>query len=139
MIITTKKTTITLLTSAALSAGLALSPIMVSAETSPFVSAELSGSYMQLAEAAGDVGKSATEHQDSVLEDENGTVESDDMTTEPGAAGNVEDSATKHQKSVTEDEMDTDDSSKMKKDHKTKNGSGMEQNMEEEGDMGIKK
>lgn len=132
MIITTKKTTITLLTSAALSAGLALSPMMVSAETSPFISAELSGSYMQLAEAA-------TEHQDSVLDDENGTVESDDMTTEPGAAGNVEDSATKHQKSVTEDEMDTDDSSKMKKDHKTKNGSGMEQDMEEEGDMGIKK
>ncbi len=45
------KTKIALTTSALLTAGLALSPMMASAETAnPFASAELSSGYMQLAE-----------------------------------------------------------------------------------------
>ena len=42
MAITTNKTTIALAASAALTAGLALSPILASAGTNPFASAELS-------------------------------------------------------------------------------------------------
>jgi uncharacterized low-complexity protein len=50
MSISTNKTTIALAASAALTAGLALSPLTVSADTNPFVSTELSSGYMQLAE-----------------------------------------------------------------------------------------
>lgn len=50
MSITSKKSTIALAASAALTAGLALSPTMVSADTNPFENAELSSGYMQLAE-----------------------------------------------------------------------------------------
>ena len=45
-----KKTTIALAASAALTAGLTLSPMTASADTNPFASAELSNGYMQLAE-----------------------------------------------------------------------------------------
>ena len=56
-----KKTTIALAASAALSAGLALSPMMASADANPFASAELSSGYMQLAEGncGGDMKKDA--------------------------------------------------------------------------------
>tara|TARA_R110002049_G_scaffold233509_7_gene406855 strand:+ start:1296 stop:1700 length:405 start_codon:yes stop_codon:yes gene_type:complete len=56
-----KKTTIALAASAALSAGLALSPMMASADANPFASAELSSGYMQLAEGncGGDMKKGA--------------------------------------------------------------------------------
>lgn len=51
MSITTNKKTIALAASAALTAGLALSPALVSADvTNPFGSTELSSGYMQLAE-----------------------------------------------------------------------------------------
>lgn len=50
MSISTNKTTIALAASAALTAGLALSPTIASADTNPFASAELSSGYMQLAE-----------------------------------------------------------------------------------------
>jgi uncharacterized low-complexity protein len=50
MSISTNKTTIALAASAALTAGLALSPTLVNADTNPFASAELSSGYMQLAE-----------------------------------------------------------------------------------------
>jgi uncharacterized low-complexity protein len=50
MSISTNKTTIALAASAALTAGLALSPMTVSAEANPFASTELSSGYMQLAE-----------------------------------------------------------------------------------------
>ncbi|MCX4188079.1 low-complexity protein [Methylophaga sp. OBS4] len=46
---TTKKTSIAFAASAAMTAGLALSPIMANAEANPFASAELSSGYMQLA------------------------------------------------------------------------------------------
>jgi uncharacterized low-complexity protein len=59
MSITTKKTTIALAASAALSASLALSPMMASADTNPFASAELSSGYMQLAEGACGANKEA--------------------------------------------------------------------------------
>ncbi len=59
MSITTKKTTIALAASAALSAGLALSPMMASADTNPFASAELSSGYMQLAEGTCGANKEA--------------------------------------------------------------------------------
>tara|TARA_R110002049_G_scaffold233509_7_gene406854 strand:+ start:880 stop:1254 length:375 start_codon:yes stop_codon:yes gene_type:complete len=61
MSITTKKTTIALAASAALSAGLALSPMMASADANPFASAELSSGYMQVAEGncGGDMKKDA--------------------------------------------------------------------------------
>ncbi|HDY85424.1 hypothetical protein LCGC14_0600300 [marine sediment metagenome] len=48
---TTKKTTIALAASAALTAGLALSPMTVSADVNPFGNTELSSGYMQLAES----------------------------------------------------------------------------------------
>lgn len=50
MSLTTKKTTIALAASVALTAGLALSPMVASADANPFASAELSNGYMQLAE-----------------------------------------------------------------------------------------
>tara|TARA_R110002153_G_scaffold107109_3_gene246801 strand:- start:57269 stop:57610 length:342 start_codon:yes stop_codon:yes gene_type:complete len=50
MSITTKKTTIALAASAALTAGLALSPMIASADANPFGNTELSSGYMQLAE-----------------------------------------------------------------------------------------
>jgi uncharacterized low-complexity protein len=50
MSITTKKTTITLAASAALSAGLALSPMMASADSNPFLSNEMTSGYMHFAE-----------------------------------------------------------------------------------------
>ena len=50
MSITINKTTIALATSAVLTAGLALSPTLASADTNPFASAELSSGYLQLAE-----------------------------------------------------------------------------------------
>jgi len=50
MTIATNKTILSLAASAALTAGLALSPTMASAEANPFASAELSSGYMQLAE-----------------------------------------------------------------------------------------
>jgi len=59
MSITTKKTTFALAASAALSAGLALSPMMASADTNPFASAELSSGYMQLAEGTCGANKEA--------------------------------------------------------------------------------
>lgn len=59
MSITTKKTTITLAASAALSAGLMLSPMMASADTNPFASTELSSGYMQLAEGGCGANKEA--------------------------------------------------------------------------------
>ncbi|HDY85423.1 hypothetical protein LCGC14_0600290 [marine sediment metagenome] len=101
MLITTKKMTISLLTSAALSAGLAISPMTASAEANPFATVESSTVYLQLAEA--EVEKSATEHQDSVMEDENDVIESDEMSPDHDVTGEVEDSATEHQESVTED------------------------------------
>ncbi len=54
---TSKKTSIALAAGAALTAGLAFSPL-ASADANPFVSAELSSGYMQLAEHHGDEGKS---------------------------------------------------------------------------------
>ena len=45
-----KKSTISLATSAALATGLALSPTLASADSSPFETAELSSGYLQLAE-----------------------------------------------------------------------------------------
>jgi uncharacterized low-complexity protein len=50
MSISTNKTTIALAASAVLTAGIALSPSIASADTNPFASAELSSGYMQLAE-----------------------------------------------------------------------------------------
>ncbi|MFT7413947.1 MAG: putative low-complexity protein [Methylophagaceae bacterium] len=50
MSITSKKSTIALAASAALTASLALSPTLVSADTNPFATAELSSGYMQVAE-----------------------------------------------------------------------------------------
>ena len=49
MSISTDKKALGLATGALLSAGLAFTPTLVSAETSPFSSTELSGGYMQLA------------------------------------------------------------------------------------------
>jgi uncharacterized low-complexity protein len=54
---TSKKTSIAIAASAAMTAGLALSPSMASADSNPFVSAELSSGYMQLAEHHADEGK----------------------------------------------------------------------------------
>ncbi|WP_438970070.1 HvfA family oxazolone/thioamide-modified RiPP metallophore [Methylophaga sp.] len=54
---TTKKTSIAIAASAAMTAGLALSPSIASAEANPFASAELSSGYMQLAEHHGEEGK----------------------------------------------------------------------------------
>lgn len=54
---TTKKTSIAIAASAAMTAGLALSPSIASAEANPFVSAELSSGYMQLAEHHAEEGK----------------------------------------------------------------------------------
>jgi len=59
MSITTKKTTIALAASAALSAGLALSPMMASANANPFGNTELTSGYMQLAEATCGANKAA--------------------------------------------------------------------------------
>jgi uncharacterized low-complexity protein len=59
MSFTTKKTTIALAASVALSAGLALSPMIASADTNPFASAELSSGYMQLAEGTCGANKEA--------------------------------------------------------------------------------
>ena len=50
MSITTNKTTLALAAGTVLTAGLALSPTLASADTNPFASAELSSGYMQLAE-----------------------------------------------------------------------------------------
>lgn len=50
MSITSNKSTIALAASAALTASLALSPLLVSAEENPFSAAELSSGYLQLAE-----------------------------------------------------------------------------------------
>ena len=61
MAITSNKTTIALATSAALTAGMALSPMVVNAEANPFQSAELSSGYMQLAE--GNCGAKKMEHE----------------------------------------------------------------------------
>ncbi|MBL1319789.1 MAG: low-complexity protein [Methylophaga sp.] len=44
------KTTVAVATSTILTAGLALSPLLASADTNPFSSAELSSGYLQLAE-----------------------------------------------------------------------------------------
>ena len=49
MSISSKKKTLVLAAGAALTAGLALTPTLASAETSPFAAAELSNGYMQLA------------------------------------------------------------------------------------------
>jgi uncharacterized low-complexity protein len=54
---TTKKTSIAFAASAAMTAGLALSPIMANAEANPFAAAELSSGYMQLAEHGAEEGK----------------------------------------------------------------------------------
>lgn len=135
MFITTKKTTIALVTSAALSAGFALSPMMVSAETSAMVSS----GYMQLAEADVGASEGATKHQKNVTDDVNGATDDTDTMTEEQSTGK---SATEHQKSVTEDEMDSDNDTEMKKDHKAKSDTGMDSDMDEnkeEGDTGIKK
>jgi len=53
---TTKKTSIAIAASAAMTAGLALSPSIASAEN-PFSAAELSSGYMQLAEHHAEEGK----------------------------------------------------------------------------------
>ncbi|EEF78497.1 HvfA family oxazolone/thioamide-modified RiPP metallophore [Methylophaga thiooxydans] len=53
----TKKTSIAIAASAAMTAGLALSPSIASAEANPFASAELSNGYMQLAEHHAEEGK----------------------------------------------------------------------------------
>ena len=53
---TSKKTSIALAAGAALTAGLAFSPL-ASADANPFASAELSSGYMQLAEHHGEEGK----------------------------------------------------------------------------------
>lgn len=53
---TSKKTSIALAAGAALTAGLAFSPL-ASADANPFASAELSSGYMQLAEHHGKEGK----------------------------------------------------------------------------------
>ena len=53
---TSKKTSIALAAGAALTAGLAFSPL-ASADANPFASAELSSGYMQLAENHGEEGK----------------------------------------------------------------------------------
>lgn len=50
MSISTNKTTLALAASALLTAGIALSPTLASADANPFASAELSSGYMQLAE-----------------------------------------------------------------------------------------
>ncbi len=54
---TMKKTSISIAAGAAMTAGLALSPSIVSADTNPFASAELSSGYMQLAEHHAEEGK----------------------------------------------------------------------------------
>lgn len=54
---TTKKTSIAIAASAAMTAGLALSPSIASADSNPFASNELSSGYMQLAEHHADEGK----------------------------------------------------------------------------------
>lgn len=59
MSITLKKSTIALAASTALTAGLALSPTLVSADTNPFKTTELSSGYMQLAEANTSADKKA--------------------------------------------------------------------------------
>jgi uncharacterized low-complexity protein len=59
MSITTKKTTITLAASAALSAGLALSPMMASADSNPFLSNEMTSGYMYFAEGNCGANKNA--------------------------------------------------------------------------------
>jgi uncharacterized low-complexity protein len=57
----TKKTSIALAAGAAFTAGIALSPMMANADSNPFASAELSGGYMQLAEAKCGAEKKAEE------------------------------------------------------------------------------
>jgi uncharacterized low-complexity protein len=52
-----KKTSIALAASAMMTAGLALSPTMASADANPFASAELPSGYMQLAEGKCGEGK----------------------------------------------------------------------------------
>lgn len=59
MSISTKRTTIALAASAALSAGLALSPMIASADSNPFAATELSSGYMQLAEGGCGANKEA--------------------------------------------------------------------------------
>lgn len=59
MSITAKKSTIALTASAALTAGLALSPVIASAEANPFATTELSSGYMQLAQADTSTDKKA--------------------------------------------------------------------------------
>lgn len=54
---TTHKTTIALAAGAALTAGVALTPMTASADANPFASAELSSGYMQLAEGKCGEGK----------------------------------------------------------------------------------
>lgn len=54
---TTKKTSIAIAASAAMTAGLALSPSIASADANPFAAAELPSGYMQLAEHHAEEGK----------------------------------------------------------------------------------
>ncbi|MDH5357930.1 MAG: low-complexity protein [Gammaproteobacteria bacterium] len=61
MSITTNKTKIALAAGTVLSAGLALSPSLVNADTNPFASTELSSGYMQLAEGKCGGNKTAEE------------------------------------------------------------------------------
>ncbi len=139
MSITIKKTTIALTASAALSAGLALSPMMINADTNPFASTALSSGYMQLAEATGGADEGATEHQKNVTGDENGTVEDTEMMTEDQATGGADEGATELQKSVTEGKDGEGKCGAEKKAAKeAKCGAEMKKDMEE-GSTGIKK
>lgn len=128
MIITTKKTTIALIASASLSAGLALSPMLANADTSPFTSAELSNGYMQLAEAKVGAEEGATQHQKNVTDDKNGAAEDSEMMTEDQATGK---STTEHQKSVTDGKEGEGKCGAMKKSEKeAKCGAKMKKDME---------
>ena len=68
MSISTNKKTLGLAAGAVLTAGLALTPTLVSAETSPFSSTELSNGYMQLAYGAEEVKGGADKKTDEAKE-----------------------------------------------------------------------
>lgn len=98
MIITTKKSTIALVASAAFSAGLVLSPMIASADTNPFASTELSSGYMQLAEVTESLPE--TKLQKTVTEGEKAAEEKTEMRADPDTIDGLP--ATDLQESVTE-------------------------------------
>lgn len=124
MSITTKKTTIALAASVALSAGLALSPMMASADANPFASAELSSGYMQLAEGTCGANKEANKDAEAKCGANKAATDADKSAKE-GKCGEAKCGAEKK--------------AAMKAAHEAKCGAEMKKEMEEGGNTGIKK